>query len=267
MKAEGRIPSLDGWRGISILLVIIGHEIVDGSHFGINDRNYFLHFFTWHLYGVKIFFVISGFIITHLLCKEERSNGSVSLRKFYLRRFFRIIPVVYTYLIILFAVSYFYHNEIIHSIVWFLSFFFSANFESLGTAWSTSHLWSLSVEEQFYFLWPMLFLCKRIWRLIIPIGFILIAPILRMIEYKHPGSIGEFSFFIHADAIFIGCLYALYREKIFEKRYKVVILIERSLSPISFLYKILTISAFDPSSSFITKNINTSYWNYECPFY
>ncbi|HTC01522.1 MAG TPA: acyltransferase [Ferruginibacter sp.] len=279
MKTENRLPSLDGWRGISILLVIIGHEIIDGSHFGINNEDSLFRFFTWHIHGVRIFFVISGFIITHLLLKEEKLKDNISLKNFYLRRFFRIIPVLYVYLVILFILTLFFHNETITPIIWFLSLFFMANFWSIGVRWSTGHLWSLSVEEQFYFLWPVIFTNRRL-RLIVPLFFILLAPILRMIEYKHPGLIGDASFFTNADAIFIGCLFAMYREKVFKKRYKIVefiilsitafiliaqkialsgtglisvpfanslfaisivILIERSFSPSSVLYKIFNL--------------------------
>jgi peptidoglycan/LPS O-acetylase OafA/YrhL len=212
METNYRIPSLDGWRGISILIVLFGHEIVDGTMFGIGRNNRWEYFFAWHPYGVQIFFVISGYIITQLMIREESKNGIISIRNFYKRRFFRIIPALFTFLLVLFFLHLKFKNETIKPIVWLLSLFFLANFTFLGQSWSTGHLWSLSVEEQYYLFWPMIFYTRR-FRIIIPFIFVIISPFLRIVQYKYPGSIDPFSFFTHADAIFIGALFAFYDKK------------------------------------------------------
>ena len=64
-------------------------------------------FFSWGFIGVDIFFVISGFLITTLLLKEKFNLGTINLKKFYIRRFFRIIPVVYLFILVLFILNYF----------------------------------------------------------------------------------------------------------------------------------------------------------------
>jgi len=198
-------------------LVLIGHEIKSGGAFGFSANRNALDYFAWHFYGVQVFFVISGFIITHLLLQEQKATGTIDFRSFYLRRFFRIIPALVTYLTCLFLLNLFFHGETIGPEAWFKSVFFLGNFSFGGSPWSTLHLWSLSVEEQFYLFWPLVFFHKRL-RTLLPLLFIFLAPIFRIIDYRFPGSIGEFSFFTRADSIFIGSLFAIYRDNpVFKK--------------------------------------------------
>jgi peptidoglycan/LPS O-acetylase OafA/YrhL len=211
MKLSPRIQSLDGWRALSILLVLIGHEIKSGGAFGFSANRKTLDYFAWHFYGVQVFFVISGFIITHLLLKEQKETGTINFGGFYLRRFYRIIPALSLYLACLFLLSLFFHAETIGPAAWFKSFFFLGNFSFGGSPWSTLHLWSLSVEEQYYLFWPLVFFYKLSRRLV-PLIFICLGPVFRVIDYRYPGSIGEFSFFTRADSIFIGSLFAIYRD-------------------------------------------------------
>jgi peptidoglycan/LPS O-acetylase OafA/YrhL len=92
---HGRIPSLDGLRAFSILLVLLGHTALsDGAP-------HFLSPFS-HLgnIGVRFFFVISGFLITTLLLKEANKTGTISLGSFYLRRALRIFPAVYLLILV-----------------------------------------------------------------------------------------------------------------------------------------------------------------------
>jgi len=88
-----RIPSLDGLRAISILLVVFGH---------LARRLHGPEFF-WEGYpiiGVRIFYVISGYLITHILLKEQQRSGTINLRDFYIRRAFRIFPAALVFLVI-----------------------------------------------------------------------------------------------------------------------------------------------------------------------
>jgi hypothetical protein len=91
-KSSQRIPSLDGLRAISILAVLFGH-VAYACHF----QNWITG--TYAHYGVRVFFVISGYLITTLLLEEESRLGSISLSRFFLRRTFRIFPVAYLYLL------------------------------------------------------------------------------------------------------------------------------------------------------------------------
>jgi len=92
-----RIPSLDGIRAIAILFVLIGH-----SAFGLPPAAASLvRSLEVSRFGVSIFFVLSGYLITRLLADEQLRDGSISLKAFYIRRFFRIVPAYYVYLTII----------------------------------------------------------------------------------------------------------------------------------------------------------------------
>lgn len=102
--------------------------------------------------GVSIFFVISGYLITMLLLREESKFGRISLRLFYCRRFLRIFPAFYFYLVVLIGLAFLGVVPVKpHSFL--ASFLYLRNIA--GSGWETDHLWSLSLEEQFYFMWPL----------------------------------------------------------------------------------------------------------------
>jgi peptidoglycan/LPS O-acetylase OafA/YrhL len=109
--------------------------------------------------GVSIFFVLSGFLITWLLMKERERTGTVSLRDFYLRRAFRLLPAYYCYLAIAFAIHFGRHagrTDIIAPSLFYYANYFNATHGHPATP--ISHTWSLAVEEQFYVFWPLAFL-------------------------------------------------------------------------------------------------------------
>jgi peptidoglycan/LPS O-acetylase OafA/YrhL len=140
------LPGMDGLRAISIIIVLLGHSLIG---------TWWVNYFPGQI-GVDIFFVISGFLITTLLLKEKVKKNSVSLTKFYLRRILRIFPVAYLYLICLVILNLIFN---LHTT---LRMFLSAglyvdNFPiKYGSNWQTGHFWSLSVEEQFYLLFPII---------------------------------------------------------------------------------------------------------------
>lgn len=147
---KARLCSLDGLRALSISLVILGH--LSGTpgfkalDLGIGDYA--------HL-GVLVFFVISGFLITTLLLAEQWETGSVSLKLFYARRSLRIFPASYFFLAcvtLLWAahVLSLHPRDLWHAVT------YTVNYEP-HPSWQIGHLWSLSVEEQFYLLWPFVF--------------------------------------------------------------------------------------------------------------
>lgn len=110
--------------------------------------------------GVSLFFVISGFLITLLLLREESATGTVSLRAFYLRRTLRIFPAYYAYIAFSLAVDtvrgHPWSGELLFSAVAYLMNYFNALHGHPVT--SVAHAWSLANEEQFYLIWPGLFL-------------------------------------------------------------------------------------------------------------
>jgi peptidoglycan/LPS O-acetylase OafA/YrhL len=147
---DSRLPALDGLRAISIVLVILGH--LSGAHgfitlnMGIGDYA--------HL-GVVVFFVISGFLITTLLLAEERIHGRVSLKLFYARRSLRIFPAAFAYLAV---VGMLWTGGVIHlkTSDMMCAITYTMNYLP-ERSWQVGHLWSLSVEEQFYLVWPFAF--------------------------------------------------------------------------------------------------------------
>ncbi|HXS13696.1 MAG TPA: acyltransferase [Acidobacteriaceae bacterium] len=144
-----RIPTLDGWRGVAILAVLINH-IAFSTRFRI---------FLWAQQGltaVDVFFVISGYIITARLLQE---GGELNLTAFYCRRAIRILPPVIVYLS---ALAAFAAIGLVHGVTpaeLLGSLFFFRNYQPLlppDHGVYTIHFWSLAVEEHFYFLWPAL---------------------------------------------------------------------------------------------------------------
>ena len=142
-----KLPGLDGLRGICILFVLIGHFSF-GSAFNSQSAISAI--------GVQIFFVISGFLITTLLLKEKIRNGSISLINFYIRRAYRILPVVLLFLLILFFLNKIFGLGLGNR-SFITSIFFIRNMPLPGMGdLETGHLWSLSIEEQYYLLFPFL---------------------------------------------------------------------------------------------------------------
>jgi len=191
------IPSLNGLRALSILLVLISHAEMQNFHIAKSKGGQI---------GVTIFFVISGFLITHLLMNEEKKNGRVSLRLFYIRRAIRIFPVYYIFLVVCIALAsfnFFYISEtsLLSSITYTKCFFKSE--------WETGHLWSLSVEEFFYLIWPIAFIYLKNYRVLFALAVICVIPCIRLLSDLSPMNI-----FMRADSIMWGCLFALYYERI-----------------------------------------------------
>jgi peptidoglycan/LPS O-acetylase OafA/YrhL len=155
-EAEGYIRALDGLRCIAVLIVIWEHAgsgplIKEFGNHGIG------------VYGVWLFFVLSGFLITGILLRERdrliagRVTLRSALRTFYARRFLRIFPVYYLLLLVLAVVGLV--PQFRQDLVWFATYL--ANWVIAARARfpvATGHLWSLAVEEQFYLIWPLLIL-------------------------------------------------------------------------------------------------------------
>jgi len=150
------IKQLDSLRAIAVLLVIITHWFPETNK---------LNIYTGVFNGVDIFFVLSGFLITKILFENREwsklhPTGRQSIIKnFYTRRFLRIFPIYYISLFLLYAIGPATGTAIRENFIYFVSYTSNFYFLSAGH-WDgiLSHLWSLSVEEQFYLLWPWLML-------------------------------------------------------------------------------------------------------------
>lgn len=161
-----RLRELDGWRAVSVVLVIVCH--VGGyQHHRLLSHFPHLEHIVHHggSLGVEIFFVISGFVICRLLISEEMQHGSTSLKAFYYRRVFRILPPLYIYLL---AISLLLFFGLIHEnrmvILGGALFLYDINYV-LPHSWFVGHTWSLAVEEQFYLIFPTMWvLTPKAWR-------------------------------------------------------------------------------------------------------
>jgi peptidoglycan/LPS O-acetylase OafA/YrhL len=138
-----RIDSLDGLRALAVLLVFIGH--VDQHHL---PGGYI---------GVEVFFIISGYLITNLLLREYARTGTISLRRFYLRRMLRLWPALLLLVVVVTPIAAV--DQIgrpvpdgVAALLYLMDFW--ANVEEHFSL--LLHTWSLAVEEQFYLVWPAL---------------------------------------------------------------------------------------------------------------
>jgi peptidoglycan/LPS O-acetylase OafA/YrhL len=150
-------PDVEGLRAVAVLLVVFYHANVPKV--------------TGGFVGVDVFFVISGFVITGLLLREHRSTGRTSILNFYARRFRRILPAATLVILVVVAASYLALGYVSGDTIaddgrWAAVFLSNFHFEAVGTNYFTAKLppsplqnfWSLSVEEQFYVVYPTLFL-------------------------------------------------------------------------------------------------------------
>ena len=216
--ALARLPSLDGWRALSIILVLGAHTVL-ASGFP-KHLTFLFHQLFDGLLGVRFFFVISGLLITWLMLGEEQKMLKVSLPNFYARRALRILPVYMAFLLVA-AVLQYYTACDHHLTTWIANLTFTRNFFP-GDNTITEHLWSLAVEEQFYLLWPFVFVAlprsarTRIMPFILT-GTILVAIVCRCL-WMHRMSdspierslFQQWSFFNNIDSLTIGCIASIW---------------------------------------------------------
>ncbi|HTJ13067.1 MAG TPA: acyltransferase [Dinghuibacter sp.] len=199
MKAK--LPSLNGLRALSILFVLIGHTELKSLHLSGDPAGAQI--------GVTIFFIISGFLITYLLMREEQaSDGRVSLKDFYIRRAFRIFPVYYTLLLVYLILQVLGFLQFTTA-SWISSLTYTKYVNPRWSEWETGHLWSLSVEEQFYLVWPAVFYFLKRVRAPLAVAVIAVIPFVRL-----GGGYNAMHMFTRADALMGGCLLALYYERL-----------------------------------------------------
>ncbi len=180
------ISSLDGLRAFAIIFVIIAH-----INWGIKNE-YIGRTFMGGGLGVRIFFAISGFLITTLLLKEKIISKNISLKKFYIRRGLRILPVYLLAILVIFILDQIFKlNIATRMYVYVITF--TENFNGSGEHWYTRHFWSLSVEEQFYLLFP--FVLKKSLKFYIKLSLFLIciSPVVTYFFYHQQ--------YIHSDSI------------------------------------------------------------------
>jgi peptidoglycan/LPS O-acetylase OafA/YrhL len=203
------IPGLDGLRAISILCVIYAHLLWTPS-FGLK---FLTHFLNPAGLGVRMFFVISGFLITTILLKEKEKTGVVSLRQFYYRRSLRIFPAYYVFLFCVFLLALTGVIAIDRS-DYFYTATYTFNLKGRQSTWWLGHTWSLAVEEQFYLLWPIAVSKLRAATLKrVALGAACFAPLGRvLLSVAWPAAFDHWYLALPlvADPIAIGALLAIY---------------------------------------------------------
>lgn len=161
MSGSARIPTLDGLRGLFSIVVFLAHVKVGWfiSTFGANAN--------WYLgnLGVTIFFFISGYIVTTLLRLEYERNGNISLKNFFMRRIYRLLPPFYIVLAIDVALTAFgglegplYWSGFLLQALHLSNYLEAFNPGENVLINGTGVMWSLAVEEHFYLLFPLVFL-------------------------------------------------------------------------------------------------------------
>ncbi len=198
-----RIPSLDGLRAISITLVILSH-LVRWKHVSLEPMG------SYGALGVFVFFVLSGYLITSILLREHERTSTINLKDFYIRRAFRIFPAALVFLAV--VIPLYWRQMRWYDIAAALLYVSNMN---VGRPWIFGHLWSLSIEEQFYLLWP--FALKKWYRhrVAIVLCAFLATPIFQTALYAFKvrnglsGSLPVFS-----SQLAIGCLLAILAPRI-----------------------------------------------------
>jgi peptidoglycan/LPS O-acetylase OafA/YrhL len=215
-KLVPRLAALDGLRGLAVLLVFVYHVVLLGEATGttLADRAVrAVGLAGW--VGVDLFFVLSGFLITGILLETRGQPGW--LRRFYLRRAFRIIPPYYLALAAVVAVQIARHEFHPASLGWTASWL--TNILIGRDGWSAlpttmHHYWSLAVEEQFYLIWPFLVaLLNRRVLLVLFAGLVVDASLLRVgLNHSHHIAAGYVLLPARIDGLAVGAFLALLAE-------------------------------------------------------
>jgi peptidoglycan/LPS O-acetylase OafA/YrhL len=198
-----RNKRLDILRCVAVLLVLGRHGFMQGLWLEVG----------WA--GVDLFFVLSGFLISGLLFSEYKKTGTMNLRRFFIRRGFKIYPAFWAMLLGSVLIAFAYHKHF-YAPMWLHEILFVQNY--LPGVWR--HTWSLAVEEHFYIVLPLLLLVMfrlsknrkdPFW--FIPYAFCILAPITLVMRYiavhqpsYQPALFGRVMFLTHLriDSLFFG---------------------------------------------------------------
>jgi peptidoglycan/LPS O-acetylase OafA/YrhL len=211
------IPELDGVRGIAILLVLLFHFGQPPP--GIPRFISFPLMLGWS--GVDLFFVLSGFLISGILLETKKASNY--FQSFYARRALRILPVYFLTIFVYFHIA----KPLAHHIGYWLpdidapEIWYWLHVSNWRSAFQTqpahdvtllTHVWSLSIEEQFYFAWPFLILFLDPVRLLFASSAMVLVPLCLRFAYLHNQFGAEFLYRLtpfRIDSLAMGCLIAV----------------------------------------------------------
>jgi peptidoglycan/LPS O-acetylase OafA/YrhL len=195
-------PVLDGVRAVAILLVLLGHA---SEKWGSPPLG-----FVMGDAGVAVFFVLSGFLITGTMLADEKRHRHFSVRRFFVKRVFRIFPAFYVFLGSMAFLDWLGAIQRSPMNTYLASALYVRNL--LGTGWITGHLWSLSLEEQFYLLWPVIFVLAGKHRDIATVSLVALTLLWRVWHTVHFGIVNYGAFYrpdLRMDTLLVGCYTAL----------------------------------------------------------
>jgi len=244
------VPALDGLRGIAIVLVIAHHQLIPVS-------------FAGGFLGVDLFFVLSGFLITSLLLVEFDATGTISFRNFYMRRVLRLGPALVVFLLACLLVTYHLQfDQLLQEIKLIaMALCYSTNWR-MALGWDlsldpTAIIWSLSIEEQFYLLWPIVFsavLGLKVRKSVMFAGLVLVIMAImvhRSMLFREGAELHRLYYGTdtRADALLIGCLIGLLPFRVTSRKQQLVFTISANavmpLSAVCLSYLLLTTTFTD----------------------
>jgi len=209
----GHVKALDGFRGLAIIGVLL-------LHFGLVSCGWV---------GVQIFFVLSGFLITSILLADRHLTFGAYLKRFYWRRSLRIFPLYFGYLAVITAAFVVAGVPAPFERYWPYLYSYTFNYVALRPGYNPGiffgHLWSLSIEEQFYLLWPAIvyLLPRRAFQWVI-LALVTLGPAIRAVTatilsgaIDTPNYLGRNIYgltFCQLDAFAVGAAVAVFKEKL-----------------------------------------------------
>src|SRR5262245_21094061 len=202
----GYKPELDGLRAVAVMSVLLMHGGMPGFH--------------WGYIGVDLFFVLSGYLITSILLREQLRTGQISLLSFYQRRALRLFPALAVLCIVFLAYAFFVLRDPTQGLreIVVVALYLSNWTRAAGLNFPEwlGHTWSLAIEEQFYLLWPLVLLAISAARRPIPLllavaGAIVAVSCWRLTLVMHGASTDRLynGTDTRADALLMGVALAL----------------------------------------------------------
>ncbi|MBA2249854.1 MAG: acyltransferase, partial [Chitinophagaceae bacterium] len=256
------IKGFDGIRAVSILMVVCLHagltDLLPATSF-VQNRLFLL---VSGNAGVDMFFCLSGFLITRILLQEKDKSHTIHFRKFYARRFLRLLPpLIIFYIIILLLIALGYTDSTYTGLL--VSFFYLYNYiPNVYYSSILGHTWSLGVEEQFYLIWPIIISIFNRYKIVLVCFIIIlmcyIVPLLTdniTFVHNHKSHLLSASFKVNrfflpaAYPIIAGCLlsvlifyFKVKTKRIFENNISFLVTFMLFLSPLYYPFVLLNIA-------------------------
>lgn len=215
MTDTQRIRHIDAWRFIAVSLVIQGHLLIFSNFsFLVTSYPFLRPLGSFGDLGVLIFFFISGFVICRGLIEERAATSGVSLKAFYVRRALRIMPPLYLYLAALALLAVTGAIDITHAQIGKSALFLCNMDFPGGCSWFAGHTWSLGYEEQFYLVFPLLFITLGLSGQPRVLLTMILLMVLTSLVLRCVGAAWSAGYLSHMIFMLTGCAAALYWDRL-----------------------------------------------------